>query len=76
MLTPELPKPTAGALYKVVYGDQLRRIAQTANGHADCDKAIMRANPTIDDADRIFVGQIIYLPPTEEALKVLPRTGE
>ena len=69
---PELPKPTPGALYKVVYGDQLRRIAHAAYGHADCDAAIMAANRTIDDPDRIFVGQVIYLPAADEALKVLP----
>lgn len=68
---PELPKPMPGALYKVVYGDQLRRIAEVAYGHADCAAAIMSENPTIDDANRIFIGQIIYLPPTDDALKVL-----
>jgi hypothetical protein len=68
---PQLPRPTAGALYKIVYNDQLRRIAETVYGHADCAAAIKNANPTIDDIDRIFVGQIIYLPPVEDALKVL-----
>lgn len=72
---PQLPKPTAGALYKIVYGDQLRRIAEDVYGHADCADAIKNANIAIDDIDRIFVGQIIYLPPTEDALKVLP-TGK
>lgn len=67
----ELPKPTPGALYKVVYGDQLRRIAEAAYHHADCAAAIMSGNPTIDDANRTFIGQIIYLPPTDHALRVL-----
>lgn len=64
--------PVGGELYKVVYGDQLRRLAERVYGHADCDQAILSANPTISDPDRIFVGQILYLPPIDEALLVLP----
>ena len=63
--------PVAGQLYRVVYGDQLRRLAEKLYGHADCAEAIVQANPTITDADRIFIGQIIYLPPLQEALAVL-----
>ena len=74
-VAPQLPKPTAGALYRVVYGDQLRRIAEGVYGHADCAAAIVSANPTIDDPNRIFIGQIIYLPPINEALRVLKAPG-
>ena len=57
-------KPLAGQLYKIVYGDQLRRIALNLYGHASAFQKIVDANPTITDPDRLFVGQIIYLPPT------------
>ena len=63
--------PVAGQLYKIVYGDELRALAQKVYGHADCFTAIVQANPTITNADRIFIGQIIYLPPVEEALAAL-----
>ncbi len=57
-----LPKPNA--LYCIVYGDGLRKIAQRAYGHPDRADIILDANPKITDPDRIFVGQIIYLPPS------------
>lgn len=63
----ELPAdrmPRPGALYRVVYGDGLRKIARRAYGHADREDIILAANPKITDRDRIFVGQILYLPPT------------
>jgi uncharacterized protein (DUF2235 family)/phage tail protein X len=73
--TPPAAAPTPGALYKIVYGDQLRVLAQRLYGHADCADAIVSANPTVTDPDRIFVGQIIYLPPIDRALKSLPGGG-
>lgn len=60
-----------GRLYRVVYGDQLRKLAQTVYKHADCEAAIMDANPSITDADRIYNGQVIFLPTMETALAVL-----
>jgi uncharacterized protein (DUF2235 family)/phage tail protein X len=54
--------PARGALYRVVYGDTLRALAFRLYGHADREDIILAANPVITDADRIFVGQIIYLP--------------
>lgn len=63
--------PVAGQLYRVVYGDELRRLALSTYGHADCARAIVEANPTITDPDRIFVGQIIYLPDLEIAKATL-----
>ena len=56
-------RPTAGELYKIVYGDELGRIALEAYGHAARASAIKDANPLITDLDQIFVGQVIYLPP-------------
>jgi nucleoid-associated protein YgaU len=55
-------QPVPGTLYKIVYGDQLRTLADRLYGHADREDAILAANPLITDPDRIFVGQIIYLP--------------
>ena len=60
-------KPSAGELYKIVYGDELRRLALDLYGHADCAQAIVDANATITDPNRIFIGQIIYLPTMEIA---------
>jgi uncharacterized protein (DUF2235 family) len=67
-----VPKP--GALYKVMYGDALRGLALAAYGHADREDIVLQANPLITDADRIFIGQIIYLPeaPTTIAVPVKP----
>lgn len=59
---PSSGKPTPGALYKIVYGDTLRGLALHLYQHADREDAILAANPTISDPNRIFVGQIIYLP--------------
>jgi uncharacterized protein (DUF2235 family) len=59
---PTSPTPKAGALYKVVYGDTLRGLALQVYGHADREDIILTSNPVIEDADRIFIGQIIYLP--------------
>jgi len=56
-------RPTPGALYKVVFGEGLRAIALHAYGHADREDIIMAANPVIMDHDRIYDGQVIYLPP-------------
>jgi len=64
-------KPVAGQLYKIVYGDELRKLALLLYGHADCAKAIVEANPTITNPDRIFIGQIIYLPTAETARSTL-----
>ena len=61
-------QPVPGTLYKIVYGDELRKLALRLYGHADRYAAILAANPLITDANRIFVGQIIYLP-------VLPPAG-
>jgi uncharacterized protein (DUF2235 family) len=61
ILPPDLqPKPNA--LYRVVYGDGLRKIALRVYGHADREDIILAANPKITDPDRIYVGEIIYLP--------------
>ena len=56
-------RPTAGGLYKIVYGDELGRIALEVYGHAARASAIKDANPFITDMDQIFLGQVIYLPP-------------
>lgn len=61
---PASGKPVQGALYKVVYGDTLRELALHLYGHADRADAILAANPVITDPDRIFIGQILYLPVT------------
>lgn len=66
-------QPVPGALYKVVYGDELRKLALRLYGHADREDAIIAANPSITDPNRIFIGQIIYLPglPPAEAAPAL-----
>jgi nucleoid-associated protein YgaU len=64
-LPPDL-QPRPNALYRVVYGDGLRKIALRAYGHADREDIILAANPKITNPDRIYVGQIIYLPPAPE----------
>jgi nucleoid-associated protein YgaU len=58
-----LPVPEPGALYRVVYGDTLGALALKLYGHASRVDQILAVNPTISDPDRIFIGQIIYLPP-------------
>jgi uncharacterized protein (DUF2235 family)/phage tail protein X len=55
-------QPKAGMLYKIVYGDTLGALALKLYGHADYFSVIVDANPVITDPDRIFVGQVIYLP--------------
>lgn len=55
-------RPVPGALYKIVYRDTLRGLALRLYGHADREDAILAANPLITDPNRIFVGQIVYLP--------------
>ena len=59
--------PHAGALYRVVYNDQLGKLAETVYGHAAQKQMILDANPTVTDADQIYVGQILYLPPPPAA---------
>ena len=59
---PAAARPNKGALYKIVYGDTLGAIAVEVYGHIDHVSTIVQANPTIDDPDRIFVGQVIFLP--------------
>jgi uncharacterized protein (DUF2235 family) len=56
-------RPTAGKLYKILYGDELRKIALEAYGSVTQVVAIKDANPLIEDINQIFVGQVIYLPP-------------
>jgi LysM repeat protein len=48
-----------GATYTVVYGDTLARIAQRCGVTLT---ALLRANPQITNANRIFVGQRINIP--------------
>ena len=62
----EAAKPTTGNLYKILYGDSLRALALRLYGHADFASAIVDANPSITDPDRIYVGQVIYLPPVDK----------
>jgi uncharacterized protein (DUF2235 family)/phage tail protein X len=68
-------QPVAGALYQIVYGDQLRLLAQQLYGHADREDAIFAANPLITDHNRIFVGQIIYLPVLPPAPQAVPESS-
>ncbi len=63
----EAAKPTAGSLYKVLYGDSLRALAVKLYGHADLAGAIVNANPSITEPDRIYVGQVIFLPHIDQA---------
>ena len=56
--------PVPGGHYTVAYGDQLRAIAKKAYGHADREDIIVAANASISDPERIYVGQVIYLPPS------------
>ena len=62
-------QPKAGSLYKLVYGDTLSGLASKVYGSANHASAIAQANRGIDDPDRIFAGQIIYLPPPPETLE-------
>lgn len=65
-------KPVAGNYYKIVYSDALRGIALQAYGHADREDIILAANPTITDPNRIYVGQVVYLPPVPRSENVTP----
>jgi uncharacterized protein (DUF2235 family) len=60
--------PKAGTLYKVLYGDTFRGLALRIYGHADREDIILSANPLITDANRIFIGQFLYLPPAPTAI--------
>jgi nucleoid-associated protein YgaU len=52
----------AGTLYKVLYGDTLSALAFHVYGHASRVDIILKANLLITDADRISIGEFIYLP--------------
>jgi nucleoid-associated protein YgaU len=65
-------KPTTDSLYKIRYGDSLRGLALKLYGHADLASAILSANRAITDPDRIYVGQVIYLPPVDPPANNLP----
>ena len=63
--TPALAKgvtPVSGSHYTIAYGDQLRAIALKTYGHADREDIILAANRSISDPQRIYVGQVIYIP--------------
>jgi uncharacterized protein (DUF2235 family) len=75
---PETPAPTAaapttasprpGAHYQVVRGDTLSAIALKAYGAAWKGGAILAANSRLlSNPDRIYVGQVLYLPPDNPA---------
>jgi nucleoid-associated protein YgaU len=52
------------AKFTVRTGDTLSQIAQTQLGHASYAACIARANPTIRNANLIYVGQVLLLPAT------------
>jgi nucleoid-associated protein YgaU len=55
--------PQRGSHYRVVRGDTLTGLALKAYGAASKSDAILAANRGIlDDANRIYVGQILYIP--------------
>ena len=56
-------RPEPNTMYQVRYGDGLRKIALLAYGHADREDIILKANPLITNADRIYVGDFLFLPP-------------
>jgi nucleoid-associated protein YgaU len=45
-------------------GDTLSKIAQTQLGHASYWSCIARANPAVHDANIIYEGQLLFLPPS------------
>jgi LysM repeat protein len=53
------PPPASGSAYTVQRGDTLRKIAARFNTTVD---AILKVNPGIADPNRIYAGQVIYLP--------------
>jgi nucleoid-associated protein YgaU len=53
----------------------LSTLALRLYGRAHREDVILAANPLITDPDRIFVGQIIYLPVVPPAAAV-PATGQ
>jgi nucleoid-associated protein YgaU len=54
--------PRIAVKFTVRAGDTLSQIAQSQLGHASYAACIARANPTIRDANRIYVGQSLLLP--------------
>jgi nucleoid-associated protein YgaU len=48
--------------FTVRAGDTLSQIAQSQLGHASYAECIARTNPSIQDANRIFPGQVLLLP--------------
>lgn len=61
-----ISQPTPGSHYRVVKGDTLSEIAQKAYGAASKAAKIFDANsPLLGSQDRIYLGQILYLPAAE-----------
>ncbi len=54
-----LPEKDGFIVYQVQYRDALSRIARAYNTTV---YRIMKANPKIKDANRIYTGQYIYIP--------------
>lgn len=57
--TPTPPPPPSGRTYTVQKGDTLRKIASWTFTTVD---EILKVNPQIKDANKIYVGQVINLP--------------
>jgi general secretion pathway protein A len=57
------PRPARSI--RVQTGDTLAKIAARYLGSPDAIDALLDANPQLRDVDRIYVGQTLYLPPTQ-----------
>ena len=57
--------------YTVEPGDRLIDIARDEYGDGKLWKAIVAANPDLEDPDRLLVGQKLKLPPLEQARRLL-----
>ena len=62
------PPVVAGKEYTIVAGDTLWSIAKRAYGNGFMYTHILRKNKQIKDPMRIYVGQIIFIPPYKGGL--------
>ncbi|MBM7621504.1 peptidoglycan endopeptidase LytE [Bacillus tianshenii] len=65
--TPSQPAPVTTTTYTIKSGDSLSIVAQRHNLTL---QALLNANPSIKDANRIYVGQVITIPGTGQAAPV------
>lgn len=58
----KLARSDSSRTVRIAYGDTVADIALRYYGTRDALSRIARANPQIDDIDRIYPGEVIYLP--------------